>query len=366
MIDFVGKPEHIAQHLTARIRDGEFKVGDLLPTTLDLCGEYDAAKATVTKALALLGERGLVASRRGVGCRVASITARIPGMPREIGFYLPTAYEDRKSIAQLGEIWSDITSGIAATVARAGYRLAIIPRLGDSASETIRRSGFANVIFDGGNRPLFEEFIRSGLVNQIRYVMINRAADFSTVNCVDEAGLETLTSMFRRLAAMNYRRIALVGIDLDYVEYTRVFPAHKKAMCEIGEYSPSLVFRLNEGAPDAEYDAVVRAIRAAERKPDLIVIYRNRFLDGMLCALEAAGIRVPADLPLITVDCNLGPEFIRKGRRISAFSLPSKREFGVAAGKLFLKMVEEGGPGPFQAELPLSPVHGETCFFPQS
>jgi GntR family transcriptional regulator len=61
----------IADELRQRVEDGEFAAGRLLPSEADLSRAYDASRVTVRKALELLRDEGLVASRQGFGWFVA-------------------------------------------------------------------------------------------------------------------------------------------------------------------------------------------------------------------------------------------------------------------------------------------------------
>jgi GntR family transcriptional regulator len=62
----------IAESLRARIEDGTYPAGRLLPSESDLSGEFDASRVTVRKALDALREEGLVDSRQGFGWFVAA------------------------------------------------------------------------------------------------------------------------------------------------------------------------------------------------------------------------------------------------------------------------------------------------------
>jgi GntR family transcriptional regulator len=58
-------------HLADRIRAGELKPGDLLPSEDRLCAGYGVSRITVRRALAALAGEGLIERRRGVGTFVA-------------------------------------------------------------------------------------------------------------------------------------------------------------------------------------------------------------------------------------------------------------------------------------------------------
>ncbi len=57
----------IADLITERIRAGEWKVGEKLPTTLEFADDYEVSEATAYRALSLLIDRGIVYGRAGSG-----------------------------------------------------------------------------------------------------------------------------------------------------------------------------------------------------------------------------------------------------------------------------------------------------------
>ena len=65
------KAQHIAREVRRRIVEREWRQGDRIPDEADLAIEFDAARATVNKALQLLADEGLLDRRRRAGTRVA-------------------------------------------------------------------------------------------------------------------------------------------------------------------------------------------------------------------------------------------------------------------------------------------------------
>lgn len=60
----------VSNILVKRIEDGRYKVGDLLPTEIELCEEFDISRYTVREALRRLTEAGLVRRRQGSGTQI--------------------------------------------------------------------------------------------------------------------------------------------------------------------------------------------------------------------------------------------------------------------------------------------------------
>lgn len=91
----VGQPQYVlvAQTLIEDIKQGGYRVGDLLPSELDLCTQFGVSRHTVREAMRLLQERGLVARQRGIGTvikanrvepRYVQSTASIADLPQYV------------------------------------------------------------------------------------------------------------------------------------------------------------------------------------------------------------------------------------------------------------------------------------------
>lgn len=64
--------QSVRADVLARIRDGYWKPGELIPTEIELAAEFGCARATINRALTSLAATGLLERRRKVGTRVAA------------------------------------------------------------------------------------------------------------------------------------------------------------------------------------------------------------------------------------------------------------------------------------------------------
>ncbi|MEV0349367.1 TetR/AcrR family transcriptional regulator C-terminal domain-containing protein [Nonomuraea sp. NPDC050680] len=71
----------IVEDIKRRIADGELRVGERVPSTRQLARDWDVALATAAKALARLGQEGVVVAEPRVGTVVAGPSARSPRRP---------------------------------------------------------------------------------------------------------------------------------------------------------------------------------------------------------------------------------------------------------------------------------------------
>lgn len=74
MKDVDGRPLHIRirGELEDRLARGDYPLGSLMPTEIELAREFETSRFTIREALRWLHERGFVERRQGVGTRVVS------------------------------------------------------------------------------------------------------------------------------------------------------------------------------------------------------------------------------------------------------------------------------------------------------
>ncbi len=361
MIQFTSKSEQIYQDLRRQITDGTLAAGAMLPTTGELGELYGVARETINQAMKRLVADGLVHRIRGVGSAVCGKPEAVPD-DRDIGFYLPMFGRDcAEPIVARAPEFADIFSGAATEAARRGYRLTMIPHLGGTLEENIRHYQVNHVIIHGGDPEVFEEFLLGELSRKLHYIMINREADFHSINYLEEASVEEIARVFRELASgWGHRRIAVIGTEEASFAYSRHIPAHQLVMREFGTYSPALVKRIPEQMTDADFETAIDELLALKSRPTLIFVYRTRFLAGTMRALARRGIRVPEDMSVVTVENEDIGEFEFEGVPVTSYRFPTKREFGVLTVRYLIELIEGRIDVPVHAALPLVYCRGET------
>lgn len=65
----------VASRLIEGIQSGQFPVGSLLPTEIELSAQHGVSRQTIRHAISEMRQKGLVSARKGVGTRVESIRA---------------------------------------------------------------------------------------------------------------------------------------------------------------------------------------------------------------------------------------------------------------------------------------------------
>ena len=73
--------QFVQEDVLARIQNGTWPAGELIPTETELAAEYGCARATVNRALQVLADSGILERRRKVGTRVVVLPGGKPPAP---------------------------------------------------------------------------------------------------------------------------------------------------------------------------------------------------------------------------------------------------------------------------------------------
>jgi DNA-binding GntR family transcriptional regulator len=103
----------VAQALMRDIERGTFKVGDMLPTELDICGKFGVSRYTAREAIRRLTEAGLVTRRAGVGTTVMArtVSARYTASVSDLTELF--VYNSEARLTVLAEDWVAVRGELA-------------------------------------------------------------------------------------------------------------------------------------------------------------------------------------------------------------------------------------------------------------
>jgi GntR family transcriptional regulator of arabinose operon len=371
-LQFNNKATVVYEELKRQILSGRLNPGDMLPTTVEIARNFGVSRATINQAMARLVAEKYICRKRRKGSFVEENAKNgHQRNGRDIGIYLPMLKSETAELTNNEAVWIDIFSGALAAAGAAGYRLTAIPDLGGTVAENIERYQVDGVILHGGGASFsaFEPFIMSGLCQKMNYLMINREADFNSINYIDEISCEDIVGIYNAVIASGHRRIGLVGTDSTVFSYSRYINAYQIAMNAANLYDPALIKRINsvkaywDLAPGVTEQAV-RELLALDDRPTLILVYRSRFLDAVMAALKKFGVRVPEDIQILLVENRRSAPFAYEGLPISSYLLPSKVEFGEFAVKKMIEIINGSCPLPAHASLPVTFVPGGSWLKP--
>lgn len=150
----------VAHRMLEQIQGGDYPVGSLLPTEVELAALHGVSRQTVRQAIAQLRQKGLLSARKGVGTRVDSIRAA-----RRFNYSVQSV-EDLFSLAADTEMLvksrsSFVARGRSAALlgCRAGHRWLHLGCLRVIAGET-RPLAWTDIYVDGRLAPILKGHTR--------------------------------------------------------------------------------------------------------------------------------------------------------------------------------------------------------------
>ncbi len=353
---FDSKATIIAEDLRGKIRAGIFSTMDKLPPTRELALSYAVSRETVNIAMSELVNEGLVKRKRGFGSVVAKASPEQLFKPH-LGIFLPMLKHKSSSLSpNESPTWSLIFYGVLHACATRGYTLIPIPDTGASWEKIVSDHELGGILLPGGRMETVESFWASGVQNQIKYFMIDRAMNFMTANYVEEFSPEAICKAVKLLQAKGHRRIAAVGADNDRMVFQNFFDGYRMAMEQSDDYSPSYVKRIVKHQPE-EYDQLVHELMTRKQPPTLIMIFNYCYVAGVIDALERYGVKVPDDISIVMTNYE-NAEY--KGQQITAFTSPDKQLFGDIAANSLMDLIEHKAKVPLQVGLELKFNQGNT------
>ena len=356
------RSEQVKNDLKRQIMNGEFKIGELLPTTAELATHYQVSRETVNHAMSLLVAEKLIVRKRGKGTRVVKSKPQdmVSRGYQDIGLYLPMLKHENDNLdPEESPVWFRIFTGALAAANSAKYRLVPICSGEQALTETITAHGLQGIILPG-QTWIIEEFMESELFHRIPHFFLGMGADFKTLNYLDELGTGGVKSIIEHLISLGHQKIAGFSSGASNLIHERIFRAHREALIENGNYSPQWLYRLEEGSSPEGYEQAVSQLLNLQERPTVIVVYRERFVQGIMDALRKYNIRIPEDISLVMVENDSGHEYIFNDIKVNCLQLPTKEELGRYGCQLMIEQLEGKCSVPINAELSWTEVAGET------
>ncbi|MGX2995183.1 GntR family transcriptional regulator [Streptomyces sp. JNUCC 64] len=166
------KYEQIAAEIRGRIVRGELNAGDSLPSEREMTDRWSVSRPTIVRALQVLRQEGLIASRQGVG---TTVQPRVP-LARSAGERYQTAVATGNIytageyaeilVAELTEAPEHVATALGVEAGASVVRRQRVTREGDKAS-AMSTSWFTTEVADAAPRLLQRERVREGTT---RYV----------------------------------------------------------------------------------------------------------------------------------------------------------------------------------------------------
>lgn len=292
----VSKYERLAETLRDQIRQGSWKQGEQLPTDQELIEKYDVSQTTVTSAMRVLSNEGLIVRRRGAGTTLAD-----PSRPRAtsnawcVFLLCPGAHDEMGNPAA----WSGWTVVLRALVNHNHHYLIRAPVFHE-LEEALRvtPNPVATVCLN-----VEREKIPDRIKGAPSITLHLNSRDADTHNAVN---FDKITSSYRGIEylirTLGHRDVAMIwGGRPAHQEYREAYrlalSRNRLPFCE------ELMVNSNGGAEREGHAAMAELLKRSE-PPQFTAVYVDTDLKalGAIRCLREQGLRVPEDVSVLGTD----------------------------------------------------------------
>lgn len=292
----ISKYERLAELLREQIRKGVWKQSEQLPTDQELIEKYNVSQTTVTSAMRVLSDEGLIVRRRGAGTTLAD-----PNSPRaasktwRIFLLCPGAHDEMLNPAA----WFGSASVLRGLVNENHHYIIRAP-IFDEVDEALRATTNPVAYIFMNVKP---EKIPDRIAAAPSITLHGDSRDAESHNAVN---FDKITSSYRGIEylirTLGHRDIAMIWGELDahreYLEaYRLALSRNRLPFCE------SLVVNSKGGTEREGYAAMSELLKRSE-PPAFTAVYVDTDLKalGAIRRLREQGLRVPEDVSVLGTD----------------------------------------------------------------
>lgn len=298
------KHQQIREQIELKIASGAYPTGARLPTEIEFCEQFNAARATIARALRSLEEAGLIQRRRGSGTFVRPPEAQ--GKTKTIGLLIPGVGD--------GEIFEPVCCAIAAHATEYNLRIAW-HQIAETSPEKRAQAALKmcrQYIYEGVDGLFFEP---------LELVSCKDDTNHQIIRLMRESGIPVVLID----ADISYPQRS--NLDLAGVDNFRVGILLAEHLLQQGCHAPVFLHRPGSATTTQARAAGFLSVLAAnkcsiagrviETEPDCQKLPKHLTgklkADGVACGndytaallmknLQVAGIQIPEQIKLIGVD----------------------------------------------------------------
>ncbi len=293
----MAKYGQVMTDLIRRIGSGEWRVGETIPSVLELQRAYGFNRLTILKALNRLESEGYLSVEQGRGTFVRRKEVRkLVGLCFGDDIFSPEASPFSFLMARAAQAYfRDSGSELKYYVEHANLKVERV--LDRDLVDDIVSGRLRGLITVGSDAPL--ALVRSDLWARHRLPWVDVSVHDVATHRVQCDVLPAMTLGVGYLQRTGRRRIAALGMGKDSIPAT-LAPFHRllaaRGMATRPEWTPQLRRTSERGGFDG-----MRAIWACPEKPDALLVMDDILAKGAVQAIQTLGIRVPQDVALISL-----------------------------------------------------------------
>lgn len=304
----------IYRDLLRKIRSGEFRCGDRLPTEKQLCEVFAVSRITVRHAMEMLVRDGVVTRIKGKGTFVAPgpVGREVPGpnapARRQIGLVVPN-FSDAFGAKML--------KSIEHACAQKGYDLVLRISWGDLENECaiiddLRDCGLAGLIVQPVNGPRYNASLLRLILSESPVVVLDRrmpGVEACFVGTDNEASTRRIVQPLFDLGHENIAFVSPPPLQTSTLEER--LHAFRACFYERNRVPDESYFFTNVRAtlPGQDREEILREdlqnlAQHLRAHPEITAVFASEYNVAWLvrCAAEAVGLRVPEDLSIVCFD----------------------------------------------------------------
>jgi len=361
----VRQPQATTDLLRSRIRSGEYKVGDRLPTQRELTEDLHIHRRIVRAALAQLEKEGLLSPRRNsppvITAAPKSLNAPLP-LSNLVALVIHHGGPDERQ----GSAEQQIFWGVNQALSKAGYHAVFLDLSGTESlteAETdavhlqyVIDKGFGGVIFYSYSRDKNRDLIRKA--SQCMPMVLIDRMPFGID--LDFAGMQNKQAMHdatKFLLDLGHRRIAFASTSDTVSAGIYRQQGYLDALRE-APYGPLPEILISSQLVDGfwpMFDLVFS--QPADKRPTAILCVNDFVASQAARRLESLNLTIPGDVSI--VGCDNVIEKLPNGVGLTTIEQPFG-EIGKEAARLFLRRVAEPDSLPLHIELPANLIIRES------
>jgi len=342
----------IRDHIVAQIGRGDLKPGDRLPSRPELERRFRCARATVDKALGALKSDGLIRTEFGRGTFVAERRPRKTGTGRAV-VVIPRKSPEIKNDIYVFSIYRELARGLSGRDRGTHLTVEEPHTPAGPDAEALRT---ASVVYWVRPSPGAASMLRFLADEGVPQVLLNRDYGEYPCVCTDAAGGQR--AAVARLAKLGHRRIGYVHLPVNPL---RAFDSDRMIGFLEGVHAAGLApdaaprLEIPQGRGGTTESAITKWLRS-DAAPSAVV-FSSSIAGAFVRAAGAAGLRIPDDISVLTVDEVHDPNHLFGMR----FTCQRQRlaEIGRRAAKLTASKLR-AGDRPLKVRLVPDLVDGDT------
>lgn len=341
----------IYNHFYEKIRSGEYKAGDQLPTEAEISEYFRVSRITAKRAMNLLADNQLIERIPGRGSFVmgSAETQEVP--------YTVHSRKDNVVGVVLCDIGPsfgmDVLKGIEHKAKELGYHIIFKRSLDNRKEENqvirdLLAFGVAGIIIQLVHGETYSPLILKEYYNGFPFVFVDRHMDKTTIPFVASNNYQAVFDTTKLLLQKGYDHIAFMSADVHVTStLEQRFSGFQDALITSGKvYSKDLNLltlkdpELSEKKDDIKEQDIESIYHHLKNHPEIDCVFAAEFVVASMVqeAARRLGKRIPEDLGIVCFDAE--PAF--EEMRIFTYLKQQQFEMGAKAVELLHEQIEKG------------------------